>query len=417
MFLTRPQTIARLCSRRLSHKHLSYVSALAAHPKPLYSSQHVSAFENRQIGNGMQSFLRLIGGSLGLGSLAWFAAKSEIMCDSPKSPFSSEEQRIISMFENTRNSVVSIINNERLMFGVHTVSAGSGFLWDNEGHIVTNYHVIKDQTRLLATFADHTSHECKVVGVDVDHDVAVLKLVTKPENVVPMKLADSEQVRVGQYAYCIGNPRGLDHTLTHGIVSALGRELPGPAAGGRPMMNMIQTDAPMNPGNSGGPLINSSGAVIGMNEMIFSSSGGSEGVGFAIPIDTVKVSVEQLIKHGQVVRPTLGLTLAPDIILKSIGVEGALVAQVDGHGPAKALKGSKYDRRGNLVFGDIIIGVKDMEIKSTSDLLRAIGLCDVGEVVELKLLRPTGKRAGRDVVVYEETVKVKVIGRSPKSSL
>ena len=163
-------------------------------------------------------------------------------------------------------------------------------------HVVTNWHVVNQRAQITVSFADHTTHPCTLVGADPETDVAVLKLTSPPANLSPVTLGSSKNVRVGQKAFCIGNPRGLNHTFSQGIVSALDRELVGPS--GRPIRNMIQTDAAMNPGNSGGPLLSSNRRVIGMNEMIFTSSGGSEGVGFAIPIDTVKVVVDQIIKHG-----------------------------------------------------------------------------------------------------------------------
>ncbi|KAL0351009.1 UNVERIFIED_CONTAM: Protease Do-like 1, chloroplastic [Sesamum radiatum] len=239
--------------------------------------------------------------------------------------------------------------------------SGSGFVWDTQGHIVTNYHVIRD--------------------------VAVLKIDAPKDKLRPIPVGVSADLLVGQKVYAIGNPFGLDHTLTTGVISGLRREISG--ATGRPIQDVIQTDAAINPGNSGGPLLDSSGNLIGINTAIYSPSGASSGVGFSIPVDTVSGIVDQLVKFGKVTRPILGIKFAPDQVVEKLGVSGVLVLDAPPNGPAgkAGLQPSKRDTFGRLVLGDIITSINGKKVSNGSDLYRILDQCKVGDKVIVEVLR------------------------------
>ncbi|RZA05367.1 MAG: trypsin-like serine protease, partial [Moraxellaceae bacterium] len=231
--------------------------------------------------------------------------------------FSTDDERnSMQVFEHARPSVV-FVTNEQLArdprsYDLMTVPAGTGtgFIWSADGYIVTNYHVVEGARKVMITLQDQTSYPAKIVGLAPERDLAVLKITTPNEKLSALPLGDSSQLSVGRKVLAIGNPFGLDATLTTGVVSALGREIESPNQ--RKIGNVIQTDAAINPGNSGGPLLNSQGQLIGVNTMIYSPSGASAGIGFAIPVDTVKDVVPQLIAHGRIIRPVIGIEVAPD---------------------------------------------------------------------------------------------------------
>eukprot|EP00884_Botryococcus_braunii_P016762 jgi/Botrbrau1/376/Bobra.110_2s0031.2 len=238
-----------------------------------------------------------------------------------RSRLTAEEKETIDIFNRNRASVVYITNLavRRDAFTMDLMAipqgAGSGFVYDVDGHIITNYHVIKGANDLQVTLTEGEEYKASVIGFDQDKDIAVLK-ITVPDDerkslLQPIKLGDSSDLLVGQRVYAIGNPFGLDHTLTMGVISGTGREI-NSGNTGRPIEDVIQTDAAINPGNSGGPLLDSAGALIGVNTAIFSPSGANSGVGFAIPVDVVKSSVQQIILYGKVIRPILGIQFAPD---------------------------------------------------------------------------------------------------------
>ncbi|PKA62032.1 Protease Do-like 1, chloroplastic [Apostasia shenzhenica] len=290
--------------------------------------------------------------------------------------------------------------------------SGSGFLWDKEGHIVTNYHVIRGASDLRVTLADQSTYDANVVGFDQDKDVAVLRIDAPKDKLRPIPIGVSADLLVGQKVYAIGNPFGLDHTLTTGVIrylissfayylqfgldhtlttgviSGLRREISS-AATGRPIQDVIQTDAAINPGNSGGPLLDSSGNLIGINTAIYSPSGASSGVGFSIPVDTVGGIVEQLVKFGKVTRPILGIKFAPDQSVEQLGVSGVLVLDAPPTGPAgkAGLKPTKRDAYGRLVLGDIITSVNGKKVVNGSDLYRILDQCKVGDTVVVEVLR------------------------------
>jgi S1-C subfamily serine protease len=265
--------------------------------------------------------------------------------------------------------------------------SGSGFVWDKQGHIITNYHVIQGADRAQVTLADQTTWDAKLVGAAPEKDLAVLKIDAPRATLKPIPVGRSEKLLVGQSVYAIGNPFGLDQTLTTGIISALGREIKSVA--GIPIRNVIQSDAAINPGNSGGPLLNSSGELIGVNTAIYSPSGASAGIGFSIPVDEVSWVVPELIKHGRIMRPSLGVELATVNTTKRLGLKGALIIEVvQGSAAEKAgLRPTYQDRRGRIQLGDAIIGLGDDLVNNANDLVLILEKYQPGDIVPVKLLR------------------------------
>ncbi|KAL2335680.1 hypothetical protein Fmac_016893 [Flemingia macrophylla] len=306
----------------------------------------------------------------------------------------SDELATVRLFQENTPSVVYITNlavkQDAFTLDVLEVpqGSGSGFVWDKDGHIVTNYHVIRGASDLKVTLADQSTYDAKVVGFDQDKDVAVLRVEAPKEKLRPIPIGVSADLLVGQKVYAIGNPFGLDHTLTTGVISGLRREISS-AATGRPIQDVIQTDAAINPGNSGGPLLDSSGNLIGINTAIYSPSGASSGVGFSIPVDTVNGIVDQLVKFGKVTRPILGIKFAPDQSVEQLGVSGVLVLDAPLNGPAgkAGLQPTKRDSYGRLILGDIITSVNDKKVTNGSDLYRILDQCKVGDKVIVEVLR------------------------------
>ncbi|KAK2419661.1 Protease Do-like 1, chloroplastic [Trifolium repens] len=306
----------------------------------------------------------------------------------------SDELATVRLFQENTPSVVYITNlavkQDAFTLDVLEVpqGSGSGFVWDKDGHIVTNYHVIRGASDLRVTLADQSTYDAKVVGFDQDKDVAVLRVDAPKEKLRPIPVGVSADLLVGQKVYAIGNPFGLDHTLTTGVISGLRREISS-AATGRPIQDVIQTDAAINPGNSGGPLLDSSGNLIGINTAIYSPSGASSGVGFSIPVDTVNGIVDQLVKFGKVTRPILGIKFAPDQSVEQLGVSGVLVLDAPATGPAgkAGLLSTKRDSYGRLILGDIITSVNGKKVTNGSDLYRILDQCEVGDKVIVEVLR------------------------------
>ena len=304
------------------------------------------------------------------------------------------EKNTISLFENTANSVVYITTStlERSYWSrdVNEIpqGSGSGFIWDEQGHIVTNFHVIQDADRATVTLYDQSSFPAKLVGAAPEKDLAVLKIDAPLDKLIPILKGNSANLRVGQSALAIGNPFGLDYSLTTGVISALGREITAP--NNIQIRDVIQTDAAINPGNSGGPLINSSGELIGVNTAIYSPSGAYAGIGFSIPVDAVNWVVSDLINYGKIKRAVLGIELMQNQqILERYKVKGAMILNVtEGKGAAKAgLEGVRRDRRGKLYFGDIIIAVNEEKIENNSDLVLALEEYEAGDEVDISFLR------------------------------
>ena len=304
-----------------------------------------------------------------------------------------QELATIKLFEEATPSVCFITtSNVRVDYWTRDATeiqrgTGSGFVWDKDGNIVTNYHVIQGADRATVTLADRTTWQASLVGSAPEKDLAVLKIEAPAETLRPTPVGSSENLLVGQSVYAIGNPFGLDQTLTTGVVSALGREIESVA--GIPIRDVIQTDAAINPGNSGGPLLNSSGELIGVNTAIYSPSGASAGIGFSIPVDVVSWVVPELIQYGELKRPTLGVELARMQINKRLGLEGALVIDViPGSAAEKAgIQATARDRRGAIRLGDVIIGINDEKITSNNDLILALEKFQPGEQVTIKVMR------------------------------
>jgi S1-C subfamily serine protease len=309
-----------------------------------------------------------------------------------------EERRDIDIFQRASASVVFITTSalQRDFFSLDIYQiprgTGSGFVWDHDGNIVTNFHVIEGGNAFKIRLSDQTSYDAKVVGYAPDKDLAVLRIKASPEKLVPLELGRSHDLLVGQKVLALGNPFGLDHTLTVGIVSALGRELESP--GGRKIHDIIQTDAAINPGNSGGPLLDSRGRLVGVNSAIYSPSGAYAGVGFAIPVDTVRRLVPQLIEHGKPIQPGIGVSLLSDEFAARNELAGVVVRAVTPAGPAakSGIQGIRTDRLGGIYLGDQIVAVDGKPIASTDDLAHEFELAGIGKTVRLTLVRDGKKR-------------------------
>jgi S1-C subfamily serine protease len=266
---------------------------------------------------------------------------------------------------------------------------GSGFIWDTEGHIVTNFHVAQNGDTFNVFFKDDPKpYKAKFLGSEPAKDIAVLKLSEKPKNLSAVTIGSSKDLLTGQKAIALGNPFGLDHSMSQGIISAIGRQIEG--ISGVKITGMIQTDAAINMGNSGGPLVNSKGELIGMNTQILSTTGMNTGLSFAVPVDTIKAVVPQIIKYGKVSRPGLGVGLLPDNHKFMFGVrKGLVISQLDpGGAAAKAgLEGMYRDRFGRTFVGDVIIEIDGAEVNTYDDIYQALDKHKVGDEVELKYLR------------------------------
>jgi len=325
----------------------------------------------------------------------------------PRGPLSNPEVQTTTLFKDAAPSVVFITKLEqrrgRFRLDATTIPAGtgSGFVWDDQGHIVTNFHVIRGGTGAKVTLSDGSSWPAKLVGTAVDKDIAVLRIEAPSERLPPLRVGTSDDLEVGQHVLAIGNPFGLDHTLSTGVISGLGREIKSVA--GNPITGVIQTDAAINPGNSGGPLLDSAGRLIGMNTAIFSPSGASAGIGFAVPVDTVRRIVPQLIAKGQVERPGLGIEFAHESLARRLGVEGVLVMNVmEGSGAAEAgLRPTRRESRdGTIALGDVIVELDGAPIDGPNDLFRALDGKKVGDEVALTVIRD-GKREQLDVKLVD----------------
>lgn len=299
----------------------------------------------------------------------------------------------IRLFENAAPSVCFITtSNVRRDYWSRDVTeiprgTGSGFVWDNSGHIITNYHVIQGADRATVTLGDRTTWQAKLVGYAPEKDLAVLKIDAPKNKLKPIPLGTSDDLRVGQSVYAIGNPFGLDQTLTTGIVSAIGREIE--SVSGVPIRDVIQTDAAINPGNSGGPLLDSSGRLIGVNTAIYSPSGASAGIGFSIPADAVRWIVPELIEYGRIKRPSLGIEFARSQITERLGLEGALVIDVTEGGAAEraGIRPTYRNNYGEIILGDLVVAIGNEQIKSSSEIPLALEKYQPGETVTIKLER------------------------------
>ncbi len=315
----------------------------------------------------------------------------------PAGDLADDEQATIELFRQCSTSVVYItaVAVRRDRFNVNPIEiphgTGSGFVWDEKGHIVTNFHVVANAVtsddQIRVTLADQTSRLAEVIGVAPDNDLAVLRLKSEPATLSPIPVGASGDLQVGQKVLAIGNPFGLDQTLTTGVISGLGREIK--ADNGRTIFDVIQTDAAINPGNSGGPLLDSHGRMIGVNTAIYSPSGAYAGIGFAIPVDTVNRVVPQLLRYGQVIRPGFGIQIANDQIVRQLGVEGVLILKVqpDGAAEAAGLRPTEVSEQDEIVLGDVIVSVDGEVVGSSDDLFKVLDHHNVGDTVSVKILR------------------------------
>lgn len=316
----------------------------------------------------------------------------------PLTVLTNSEEATIKLFESSAPSVCFITTSTlREDFWNRNVmeipsGTGSGFIWDKDGHIITNFHVIQNASKIRVTLADRSVFDAEVVGHEANKDLAVLKIKAPADKLKPIPVGQSSNLKVGQSVYAIGNPFGLDQTLTTGVISALGREIT--SLTGRPIRDVIQTDAAINPGNSGGPLLDSSGRLIGVNTMIYSPSGASAGIGFSIPVDEVNWVVSDLIQYGELKRPVMGIQLLPEQYASNWGVEGVMVYGVEPDSPADkaGLKGVSRNKFGEIEHGDIITGINSKEIKNSNDLFLALEKHNPGDKVEVSYKRGEKKQ-------------------------
>jgi len=358
--------------------------------------------------------------------------------NSSNQQLSESERSVVDTFKRVSPAVTNIKtlmqSSRQSLFGLNMggdtevpLGSGSGFLWDNQGHVVTNYHVIappgssgvtRGKTVMVKLANSVDALEATIVGTDPEKDLAVLRVVQTSQTRLPkpIDVGTSNDLQVGQSVLAIGNPFGLDDTLTTGVVSALGRDVNG--IGGRPIHGCVQTDAAINPGNSGGPLLDSRGRLIGVNTMIYAPGGGGNvGIGFAIPVDTVRRVVNQIIQYGKVVKPTLGINLVDDRIVKILGqqlgrsLDGCLVAQVLPNSPAEAskLRATSQNAMGSVVLGDLVVAVNGEPVGHNEDLISIIEEQRDGQVVELTILRGCDPRK-------KELVRVKLTARDKLQS-
>jgi S1-C subfamily serine protease len=312
----------------------------------------------------------------------------------PRGPLLADEQAQIDVFRKTSPSVVHIttLEAQRDFYSLNVQQVprgtGTGFVWDERGHIVTNFHVIQGASAARVTLSDQSTHKAMLVGAFPDRDLAVLRIEVPAAKAPPLPLGTSRDLAVGQKVHAIGNPFGLDQTLTTGIVSALNREIE--SINQRTIRGVIQTDAAINPGNSGGPLLDSAGRLIGVNTAIYSPSGASAGIGFAIPVDEVNRIVPRLIRDGRFVRPAIGITAGQAGLNRALNLPaGVVLVQVTTNGPA-ARAGLQPFRRasgGDIVGGDVITSVDNEPVKDLDDMLTLLERRAPGDTVTLSVWR------------------------------
>lgn len=326
----------------------------------------------------------------------------------PRGDLAADEKATIEIFDQASPSVVFISTRQRVrdlwtrnVFSVPK-GTGSGFIWDDLGHVVTNNHVIEGASEALVRLNDGRSFSAVLVGSSPAHDLAVLRIDVAFDRPPPVPVGTSGDLKVGQKVFAIGNPFGLDYTLTSGLVSALDRSLE--EDNGSKIEHLIQTDAAINPGNSGGPLLDSAGRLIGINTAIYSPSGAYAGIGFAVPVDTVNRVVPQLIVRGKYISPSLGIGVDADInraLTRQLGIEGVLLLKVEPGSAADAagLQGTRIERDGDVIPGDIILALDGKAIDSVATLLGRLDDYRVGDSVILRIWR-AGREMDINVVLH-----------------
>lgn len=340
----------------------------------------------------------LVAGLLAAAAVAAWSADRQLQVRQvmPRGEFNVEEKATIGLFERSRDSVVFITTRGQVrdVWSRNVLSvprgSGSGFVWDESGNVVTNFHVIEGASDAMVRLANGSDYRASLVGVSAEHDIAVLKISAGHKHSPPIPLGTSHDLKVGQRVFAIGNPFGLDWTLTSGIISALNRSLPGES--GTSIDHLIQTDAAINPGNSGGPLLDSAGRLIGMNTAIYSPSGANAGIGFAVPVDTVNRVVPQIIAHGKYSRPGLGIEVDEDInrrMTSALAIAGVVVLRTNPGSAAAAagLNGVTVTRSNQIVPGDIIVAVNGKPVDSVGRLMSKLDDFKVGDSVRLSVQR------------------------------
>lgn len=325
----------------------------------------------------------------------WISMHSEPKAVAPRGALSSIEKTNIEIFQRSSPSVVYITTlTKKLNYWTRDITripqgTGSGFIWDKHGHIITNYHVLRGASEIKIRLSDQRTLDAVFIGASPDHDLAVLRIPMGIQIPQPLPIGTSNDLQVGQLTYAIGNPFGLDQTLTTGVVSALDRSLNND--NGSVIEGLIQTDAAINPGNSGGPLLDSAGRLVGINTAIYSPSGAYAGIGFAVPVDTVNRIVPQIIANGDYQRPKLGITINENlnnIIIKKLGTTGVAVIDVkpDSSADVAGLKG--IDMINNIIVsGDLIVGIDNTPIDSIKTLLSTLETYAIGDRVKVKMMR------------------------------
>lgn len=329
--------------------------------------------------------------------------EAAVRAASPKSPPDNDEAEAIRVFKSSRDAVVNVdtvatvrrrLDFTRVREETVQTGTGSGFVWDDDGRIVTNYHVIsqavQNDLRVRVMLADRTAYDARVIGASPDHDLAVIQVTAPKEKLKKIAVGRSSDLEVGQKVYAIGNPFGLSLTMTKGIVSALDRTIESPSD--RPITGAIQTDAPINPGNSGGPLLDKDGRLIGVNSAIYNTgSGGNVGIGFAIPVDTVNAVVTELIKRGRILQPDIGITLVREQIVRRAGFRtGVMILRADPDGPAAkaGLKGvARNAGTDEVEAGDVIVAINGQSVTGNQEYARRFGVLNIGDTLTLTVER------------------------------
>jgi S1-C subfamily serine protease len=354
---------------------------------------------------------RLILAGAVIAAVLWFGtgfvqtilfSEREARSVTPRGDLAAFETTAADVFEAAAPSVAYIFTEvaQRSVFGRTRVSegTGSGFVWDQAGHVITNDHVIADARRVFVRFDSGDTVPARIVGSSPDHDLAVLKVSKSAASLQPIPVGQSDNLRIGQAVFAIGNPFGLTRTLTTGIVSAVGRTLP--AQNGREIQGVIQTDAAINPGNSGGPLLDSAGRLIGVNTAIISETGSYAGIGFAVPVDTVNRIVPQIISRGKPARPGIGVSVAAEELAAQLGVDGVVIIETVAGGPAQRAGLRGIDRRTEQL-GDVIVAVNGIEVFTAAQMSAELDKIGVGKTVNL-----TVERNGRQREVTLDIVDI-----------
>ena len=384
--------------------HMTYGSAQAPPDPPGFTGVFSRTF-----------LLALLVGTVGY--LLWkdvfsrprFDADADARPVTARGDLAADEATTIALFEAASPSVVHISTLRRQavrrgFFRTNVLEipegSGSGFLWDDQGNVVTNYHVLQGGNEFVVRLNDQSEYRARIVGGSPEYDLAVIHIDAPRAALVPIPVGTSRELRVGQKTFAIGNPFGLDQTLTTGVVSGLEREIL--SVGGTPIRGVIQTDAAINPGNSGGPLLDSAGRLVGVNTAIKSPSGAYAGVGFAVPVDTVNRIVPQILRKGHARRGGLGVELAHSSIARRMGWRGALVDRLlpDSAAERAGLQDTQRGPSGELRYGDLIIGLDGQAIETNEDLQERLQGFEPGETVELELVRdPSGEAARKKVTL------------------